>query len=95
MTYPTIYHAMRHYYLPHEVAALLRGKAEVREEEGRPVVVDSEGMVRLKAVSVMVEVQNRWGGGTGHATTHWAFPMTEVEALLRALRRPARERKRG
>lgn len=95
MIYPTIYHAMRHYYLPHEVAALLRGKAEVREEEGRPVVVDSEGMVRLKAVSVMVEVQSRWGGGTGLATPHWAFPMTEVEALLRALRRPARERKRG
>lgn len=94
MIYPTIYHAMRHYYLPHEVAALLRGKAEVREEEGQPVVVDFEGKVRLKAVSVMVEVQSRWGGSTGHATPHWAFPMTEVEALLRAFRRPARERKR-
>lgn len=95
MTYPTIYHAMRHYYLPHEVAALLRGRAEVREELGRPVVVDLEGRVRLKAVSVLVEVQSRWGGSTGLATPHWAFPMTEVEALLRALRRPARRRKRG
>ncbi|AYJ74700.1 hypothetical protein phiKo_25 [Thermus phage phiKo] len=95
MTYPTIYHAMRHYYLPHEVAALLRGKAEVREEEGRPVVVDSEGRVRLKAVSVLVEIQSRWGGATGLATPHWAFPMEDVEALLRALRRPAKGRKRG
>lgn len=95
MTYPTIYHAMRHYYLPHEVSALLRGRAEVREEEGRPVVVDLEGKPRLKAVAVLVEVHDRWGGRTGTATPHWAFPMGEVEALLRALQKPARERKRG